>query len=79
MKKQMPKASSCAAPSSARTHDVNLCDPCMDSLGVDKQRAWMGHCSDDGAVECDVCGAMEARLCFRLATGTRTNLPHGER
>lgn len=64
---------------SATQHDVNLCDPCMDTLGVDKQRAWMGHSSDDGGVECDICGSMEARLCFRVVQGTRTGLPYAER
>lgn len=67
------------ATGSARQHDVNLCDPCMDTLGVDKQRAWMGHSSDDGGVECDICGSMEARLCFRVVHGTRTGLPYVER
>lgn len=61
-----------------RRRDVNLCDPCMNKLGVDKQRAWMGHTSDDGLVRCDLCEAMEARLCFRLGDVYRVRPCHGE-
>lgn len=77
--KPVPAPPLAASPGSARQHDVNLCDPCMDALGVNKQRAWMGHTSDDGGVECDMCGSMVARLCFRVVHGTRTGLPYAER
>lgn len=46
--------------------DINLCDPCMDQLELDKTKSWMGHSDEEGGVRCDACGRMEARLCFAV-------------
>lgn len=52
--------------------DLNLCDACMEALGADKLKAWMGHTDEGGGVVCERCEQPNARLCFEVPhDGTR--------